>query len=431
MDVRLVKAHQMLQEISTLRSGRGRVAPREVVEGVRRIIGEVRKEGDAALIAFTKRFDGVALNPDKLRVGEKEIENAYEDVSDKQVEAMRFLKERLENFEGQLWKRMMFSYRDSKVKAKMILRPLRSAGCYVPGGASAYPSSLFMSIVPAKLAEVPRTVVCSPPRHRGRIHSSILVAADMCGVDEIYNVGGSQAIAAMAYGTESITPVEKIVGPGNIFVETAKRLVSSDVAIDMPAGPSEVLVLADKTAEPSMVALDLVSQAEHGEDSVCGLVTDSERLAYDLLEVLGEIVVSVPNREKVEKVLTKGGFIAVADSMEEAIGFVNAFAPEHLEVMTDEPWEVVERVESAGIVLLGPFTPVSASDYCIGTNHVLPTGGGARLYSGLSVLDFVKRINVVECNRSGLEEFSGRVRTLAEAEGLENHYKALEGRVNA
>ncbi len=429
MKIRLVKAEEMLPEIHLLRSGPGGMAPMEVVEGVKGIIEEVRMRGDAALIHFTRRFDGVDLSSRELRVEEREIEDAREEVSDDQIEAMRFLKKRIENFERRILEGMDFSYRDGHIKVGMTLRPLGSVGCYTPGGTAAYPSSLFMALVPAKLARVPRTVVCSPPSRRGQVHPSILVAASMCGVDEIYKVGGAQAIAAMAYGTESIPPVEKIVGPGNIFVDTAKRLVSSDVAIDMPAGPSEVLVLADRTAEPWFVALDLISQAEHGEYSVCGLVTDSKSFAQDVLGVLRRIVVSVPNSERVVEALSNRGFIAVAESMEEAVGFVNAFAPEHLEIMTEDPWEAAERIESAGILLVGPYTPVSASDYCIGTNHILPTGGGAHIYSALSVLDFVKRMSIVQCSRSGLEYFSGTVRTLADAEGLPNHYRALEGRL--
>ena len=285
-----------------------------------------------------------------------------------------------------------------------------------------------MTAVPAKVAGVPRIVVCSPSDAKGKVNPLVLVAADICGVDEVYRVGGAQAIAALAYGTKTIAPVRKIVGPGSKYVTAAKVLVSTDVAIDMPAGPSEVLVLADESADARLIAYDMVSQAEHGGDSVAGVITTSETVAKQVQENLAKVAASAERGEKISESLAKYGFIIVCSSMDEAIGLVNQFAAEHLEVMTANPKELAEKL-TAGLILLGPYSPVALSDYGSGTNHVLPTGGFAQSFSGLSALDFMRRVSIVESTRVGLERVKDSIKVLTEAENLPNHYKAIKARL--
>jgi len=288
-----------------------------------------------------------------------------------------------------------------------------------------------MTTIPAKVAGVPRVVVCTPPRIGGEINPLILVAADICGVDEVFKVGGAQAIAALAHGTETIKPVEKIVGPGNSYVVAAKALVSKIVPIDMPAGPSEIVILADESADARLVALDMISQAEHGTDSISIVVTTSRDLAKATKEELEKRIASLPNRERVIQALSRDGRLLVCEHKEKAIAFVKEFAPEHIEVMMKDWRGVAGRISSAGLILIGKYTPVSASDYCLGTNHVLPTGGFSHVFSGLSVLNFVKLVRTVECSKRGLAKLRPHLRILAESEGLTCHALAVEERFKA
>ena len=395
---------------------------------VKTIINRVRKNGDAALIEFTEKFDKTKLKAETLRVSKDEIEEAYNAVSEKQISALKLMKNKVSSFEKLICERAKIETSKDGIAVQNVLRPIESVGCYVPGGKAAYPSTLIMTAVPAKVAGVPRIVVCSPPTAQGTINPLILVAADICGVNEVYKVGGVQAIAALAYGTETIKAVKKIVGPGNKYVTMAKVLVSKDVAIDMPAGPSEILVLADETANPQLVAVDMISQAEHGEDSVAGLITTSKKLAKDVLSWLGKMAASAERGIIVRKALMEYGFIITCDKVEEMVDLANVFAPEHVEIMTRNPMEIADRITSAGVILLGPYSPVSLSDYGSGTNHVLPTGGFGHAFSGLSVLDFARRVSVIESSREGLLRLKNHVKVLTEAENLPNHYKAVEAR---
>ncbi len=396
---------------------------------MKEIVETVQKKGDEALLEYTREFDGINLSGRGVAVKESEIREAYEKVGEEQIDALTYLKARIAEAERYNLKKLNFSRREKGLTISHSLKPIPSVGCYVPGGKAAYPSTLLMEAVPAKVAGVPRIAVCSPPTSNGEINPLVLVAADICGVSEIYRVGGAQAVAALAYGTESISPVMKIVGPGNRFVTIAKALVSRDVAVDFPAGPSEVLVLADEAANSRFVALDLISQSEHSPDSVAGLVTTSEDLAKGVVEEIENLFKEIEREEVVAKSLSENGFVLVCDEWDEAISFVNAFAPEHLEILTRRPSEIAKRIVSAGVILLGPYTPVSGSDYCFGTSHILPTGGFSRVYSGLSVIDFVRRVNVVKCSRERLEEVEGVVKVLALGEALPNHFLALNGRV--
>ncbi|MEM3624332.1 MAG: histidinol dehydrogenase [Nitrososphaerales archaeon] len=402
----------------------------ELENYVKEIIDEVRKNGDKALINFVRKYDGVKVDIEKFKVEREEIDKAYESVKEDEISALIFSKRRIEDFQKTLLKRLEFKWYDEErdVQVTNLALPVESVGCYVPGGYSPYPSSLLMAVVPAKVAKVPRIAVCSPPMSNGNLSPILLVAADICGVDEIYKIGGAHAIAALAYGTESVKPVKKIVGPGNKYVTTAKILVSKDVAIDMPAGPSEILILADDSANPHFITLDLISQAEHSPDSVCGLVTTSKELASKVIVELEKTIVNLERVEIIKKALTQNGFIVICDCIDEAIEFVNNFAPEHLEIVTKEFDKIAKQIKSSGMILLGPYSPVSASDYCIGTNHILPTGGFAKVYSNLSVIEFVKRVSVVRCSKEGLIKMVKPISMLARREGLINHAIAVEER---
>jgi histidinol dehydrogenase len=399
----------------------------QVENNAKAIIRKVVENGDAALIELTEKFDKARLTAKNLKATRKEIEEAYKAVSQEQVDALKFMKNKVGAFEQLTLKQFGFETSSDGITIQNVLRPIESVGCYVPGGQAAYPSTLVMTAVPAKAAGVPRIVVCSPPNGEGKVNPLVLVAADICGVNEVYKVGGAQAIAALAYGTETIQPVKKIVGPGSKFVTTAKVLVSKDVAIDMPAGPSEVLVLADETANPQFIAFDMVSQAEHGGDSVAGLITTSEKTALQVQENLVTLAASAPRGDKVSEALGKFGFIIVCGSMDEAVALVNRFAPEHLEVMATDAKVLAEKL-TAGLILVGPYSPVALSDYGSGTNHVLPTGGFAQAFSGLSALDFTRRVSIVESSKAGLEKVKSSIKVMTEAENLPNHSKAVEAR---
>jgi histidinol dehydrogenase len=397
---------------------------------VKGIIGEVKKRGDDALFDYTKKFDGVNLSEQGISVTKEDVQRAYEKVNDEEISALTYLKDRITKTERRILEKASFIQKEDDLTIHHTLTPLRSVGCYVPGGLAAYPSTLLMTVVPAKVADVPRIVVCSPPTFDGDINPLILVAADICEVNEIYRVGGAQAIAALAYGTDSIDPVVKIVGPGRRVVNFAKDMVSRDVAVDLPAGPSELLILADETANPRFVALDLISQSEHGPDNIVGLVTPFEDFARRVVNEVESLIEEVDRKEIVVQSLSEYGFVMVCEDLDAAVDYVNAFAPEHLEIVTRNPSEVARRIVSTGLILLGPYSPVSGSDYCFGTNHVLPTGGFSRTYSGLSSLDFVRRVNVVACTKEHLKVVEPVARALALSEGLPNHFLALEGRLN-
>jgi histidinol dehydrogenase len=399
----------------------------QVESNVKAIISHVVKNGDAALIALTAQFDEASLDAKDLRVTSREIKDAYNEVDKEQIDALKFMKNKVSAFEKLTLKQAGFKTSQDGVTVQNVLRPIESVGCYVPGGQASYPSTLVMTAVPAKAAGVPRIVVCSPPNAEGKVNPLVLVAADICGVDEVYKVGGAQAVAALAYGTETIKPVRKIVGPGSKYVTMAKVIVSTDVAIDMPAGPSEVLVLADDSADARLIAYDIISQAEHGGDSVAGLITTSEKTALQVQENLVKLAASAPRGEKVSEALEKYGFIIVCSCMDEAVALVNRFAPEHLEVMAANAKALAEKL-TAGLILIGPYSPVALSDYGSGTNHVLPTGGFAQAFSGLSALDFTRRVSIVESSKAGLEKVKSSIKIMTEAENLPNHSKAIEAR---
>lgn len=403
------------------------VGIQDVLHNVSEIITEVASEGDKALFKYTEKFDGAKL--ESLRVTPEEIAGAYEAVDEDLMDSLRQAAENIFAFHDEQRERDFWLTEVTPgvlVGQKVV--PLESVGAYVPGGRASYPSSALMTVIPAKAAGVPRIVVCSPPASDGQINPLTLVAADMAGADEIYKLGGVQAIAAMAFGTESIDRVHKIVGPGNVYVTAAKLLVREAVEIDFPAGPSEVLIIADRTANPGVVASDMIAQAEHDPSSMAVLVTTDELMAQAVAEEM-YIQAEAAARKEIVKQSLEHCAILVASGLEEAVDFSNAFAPEHLEIITVNPMEVLEEIQNAGSIFLGSFTPVAAGDYASGTNHVLPTSGYARVFSGLNVDHFTKKMTVQLISEDGLGALKNSIVPLAEAEGLFAHAESVKRRL--
>ncbi len=395
----------------------------EAIERVKPIVEDVKERGDEALIRYTQKLDGVTL--EDFKVSEGEFADARKDVDAKIVEALNKAKDNIMDYhQRQLVEE--WNYERDGIKLGEIRRPIASAGCYIPGGRASYPSTALMTVIPAKVAGVRRIICVTPPDAEGRASSSVLVACKIAGCDEVYKVGGAQAIAAMAFGTETIPKVEKIVGPGNIYVTAAKDAVSSSVSTDMPAGPSEVLIIADGEANPEYIASDMIAQAEHDPDACSVLVTPSKELAKKVAENLDEFI---SNGKEGTESLKKNGYIFLAENLAEAVRFSNDYAPEHLELLVKEPRSLLESINSAGSIFLGEYSPVPLGDYATGTNHVLPTMGYARVFSGLSVYDFMKRISVQEADKEGLKKLGAVVVTLAEAEGLKGHAESVRKRM--
>ncbi|HEY7735036.1 MAG TPA: histidinol dehydrogenase [Nitrososphaera sp.] len=400
-----------------------------LIEEARTIMKAVADNGDSALLDYTAKFDGARIN--SLRVTREELDSAYSQVSKEQQRAIKLMKDRLAKSELALLKRLKrISLSFEGVRIDRQVKPVSSVGCYIPGGKARYPSTAVMCTVPAKLAGVKRIVAISPPRKDGTIDPLTLVAADMCGVDEFYKVGGAHGIAALAYGTQSVKPVSKIVGPGGSFVTAAKVAASRSVSTDMVAGPTELVIFADAAASPRLVAIDLVSQAEHSVDTVCGLVTASEKLAAQVQSEVKSVTERITRSDIVRSSLEQNGFIAVCRDESTCIAFVNEFAPEHLEIISKKADRIAKKIDTAGLVLIGESTPSSASDYCLGSNHVLPTLGFGKSRGSLSVLDFVKIVNKVKASRAGLKKVDQAVREMAGAEGLLNHYEAVKARMD-
>jgi histidinol dehydrogenase len=401
------------------------------IQQTKTVMEEVIKHGDAAVINYTNKFDGVKLN--SLRITDRDFKDAYSKVTTEQIRSLKIMKERLMKSELALLNRLKgISLSYDGVRIQRLVQPIPSVGCYIPGGKARYPSTVIMCAVPAKCAGVKRIVGISPPLKSGTIDPLTLVAADICGIDEFYMMGGAQGITALAFGTNSINKVSKIVGPGGVHVTVAKILVSGRVSIDMVAGPTELLVYADSSANPKLVALDLISQAEHGVDTLCGAVTTSQKLAVQVIKELTSILEEnkIARADIIKKSLEENGFIAVCKKESVAIEFINELAPEHAEIIARKSRLLSKKIKSAGIVLIGNYTPSSASDYCLGSNHVLPTLGFGKSRGSLSILDFLKIVNNVEATKSGLKNVESVIKEIAHAEGLTNHYESVRKRVN-
>lgn len=400
----------------------------EYEQGVLEILDAVRKEKDKALFDYTEKFDHAKIDAETLRVTEEEIEEAYRLVDS---DLIRIIRKALENIRAYHEKQRQYSWFDSRPDGTILgqkVTPLKRVGAYVPGGKAVYPSSVLMNIVPAKVAGVEEIVMVTPPGPDGKVAPNTLVAAREAGADVIYKVGGAQAVGALAYGTESIPKVDKIVGPGNIYVALAKKAVYGHVSIDAIAGPSEILVIADDSANPRYVAADLLSQAEHDELASAILVTTSETLAKEVSDQVETFVQELSRGEIIQKSLDRYGYILVADTMEEAIDTANEIASEHLEIQTRNPYEVMTKIRNAGAIFIGEYSSEPLGDYFAGPNHVLPTNGTAKFFSPLSVDDFIKKSSIISYSKDALYKVHEDIEAFAAAEQLTAHANSVKVR---
>ncbi len=399
-----------------------------VYEGTREIVEDIRDNGDAvSLTHYLKHKDDISSAD--LEVTGEEIEQAYKQVDPKVVDCLKKASENIIKFHRAQLEREMWSIEVSDgILAGRVTRAMDIVGCYIPGGTAAYPSSILMTVLPAKVAGVGEVIAVTPPGKGMKANPATLVAADLSGCDRIFKVGGPWGIASMAYGTECIPRVDKIVGPGNKYVTAAKMMVYGQVDIDSPAGPSESLILADETGDAELITWDFLSQVEHDPDSAAVLVTTSEKLAQDVCEQIAEVSDSLPRKEIFESSLNKHSYVLIAGDMKQAIDFTNEYATEHLQILTRDPFITLNRIRHAGSIFLGPYAPVPVGDYASGTNHVLPTGQCARMFSGLSVDDFIKKPTFQYLSKEGLAGLKDVVITLAEAEGLPIHARAIKAR---
>ena len=416
-----------MDEVLAALSARAAGPDGELQTTVRDIIADVKARSDEALLELGKKFDSPDLAG--LSATEDEFAAAYDSIKPELLEALRTAKSNIEQFHRKQLRNTWIDVREGFVYGQVV-RPIEKVGFYAPAGRAPLPSTVLMSAVPAVLAGVKQLVMCCPVQPDGAVHAAMLVAAKECGVTEVYKVGGAQAIAAMAFGTETVMKVDKIVGPGNAYVTEAKRQVFGQVGIDQLAGPSDILVLADDSADPAFVAADLISQAEHGPDSPCVLVTDSRKIADAVLKQLNKQTESAVRKDYVQKSLGEFGVVVIGRDMDECIELANAFAPEHLEIALAEPWEALKKIKNAGTILLGHYSPVPLGDFAAGPNHTLPTGGTARFSSALSVDDFIKKSGLLCYSKDALRDIAPTVLEMAEAEGLDAHGQAVKVRID-
>jgi histidinol dehydrogenase len=392
------------------------------------IIEDVRENGDKALFSYTKKFDKVDINKNNVRVSQEEIDEAYKNVDQNMIEIIRKAKKNIEDFHNKQKQNSWFDASKPGIIVGQRVTPIEKAGIYVPGGTAAYPSTVLMDVIPAMVAGVERIVIITPPDKDGKIFSGTLVAANELGVTEIYKAGGAQAIAALAFGTESIPKVDKIVGPGNIYVALAKKAVFGHVSIDSIAGPSEILVLADDTANPRFIAADLLSQAEHDELASSILVTDSRELAEKVAKEVDILLENLSRKDIIKKSLDSYGYLLVAKDMDDAIDVTNEIATEHLEIMTKDPFMVMTKIKNAGAIFIGEYSSEPLGDYMAGPNHTLPTNGTAKFFSPLSVDDFIKKSSIISYSKEALEDIHSDIEVFAKSEGLTAHAKSIEVR---
>jgi histidinol dehydrogenase len=396
-----------------------------VYEEVRGIVLDVRDNGDQVAINHYKKYKPNLTLKD-LEVKKEEVEEAYRNVDSKVIDALRFASENIIKFHrAQMEREMWIIDIADGILAGRMTTPLERVGAYIPGRRAAYPSSILMTVLPAKVAGVKEIIACTPPDEGMVISPSTLVAADIAGLKKIFKVGGPWGIASMAYGTKTIPKVDKIVGPGSKYVTAAKIMVFGEVDIDSPAGPSEGMILADKTGNADLITVDLLSQLEHDPDAAGVLVTTSDELASRVSENINNAIPQLPRKEIITSSLSRHSYILIARDMEQAVDFVNEYAPEHLEIMTEDPFITLKKIKNAGSIFMGPFSPIPVGDYASGTNHVLPTGRAARMFSGLSIDDFVKKPTFQYLSKDGLSHLKEAVVTLAEAEGFPLHARAI------
>ena len=399
----------------------------EYESSVNEIINNVRENRDKAIFDYTKKFDKADIDASNIRVTKEEIQEAYDKVDEKLLAVIRKSLVNIKKYHEKQLQNSWFTSEDGIILGQKVTA-LEKAGVYVPGGKAVYPSSVLMNVLPAKVAGVDKIVMCTPPGADGKVYPSTLVAANEAGVDEIYKVGGAKAIAAMAFGTESVPKVDKIVGPGNIFVALAKKAVFGYVSIDSIAGPSEILVLADETANPRYVAADLLSQAEHDEMASAILITTSKELAEKVSDEVEGFVKVLSRKEIIQKSLDNYGYILVADNMDDAIDAVNEIASEHMEIVTKDPFTVMTRIRNAGAIFIGEYSSEPLGDYFAGPNHVLPTNGTAKFFSALSVDDFIKKSSIISYSREALEKVHTDIEQFAQCEQLTAHANSIKVR---
>ena len=392
------------------------------------IIENVKQNGDKALFEYTLKFDKFELNADNIVVTREEIEEAYQAMDEKLVEGIRHSAANIRAFHEKQLRNSWFTSREDGTILGMKITPIEKAGVYVPGGKAAYPSSVLMNVVPAKVAGVNKIIMTTPPGANGKVNPGTLVAADIAGVDVIYKVGGAQAIAAMAFGTESVPKVDKITGPGNIFVALAKKAVYGYVSIDSIAGPSEILVLADETANPRYVAADLLSQAEHDELASAILITTSKELAEKVSEQVDIFTAELSRSAIIQKSLDNYGYILLAEDMNQAIETANEIASEHLEILTRNPFDVMTKIRNAGAIFLGEHASEPLGDYFAGPNHILPTNGTAKFFSPVNVDDFIKKSSIISYSKEALQQIHKEIELFAESEGLTAHANSIKVR---
>jgi len=412
----LIKILQVRNVDSFVESRRQKTSEKDK-KTVQSILNDVRKNGDSAVKKYERKFNGRKTS--QLRVSAKEIKEAQSKISREEITALQTMSARLSNSSPKI-----------QIRGSRKFVAIPSVGCYIPGGQARYPSSVVMSVIPAKIAGVKRIVIVSPPDRDGKIDPLTIVAAKKCGATEIYKAGGAQAIGALAYGTKSILKVDKIIGPGGKFVSIAKSLVSDQTAIDMVAGPTELGIIADASSDPELIALDLISQAEHSKDTMCFVITQSKTMASQIQKSIEKLIPGTERSSIIKESISKNGFIAVCKNENEMIRLANEIAPEHMELMVKNAKTLSKKITGVGLLLIGKNTPSSASDYLLGTNHILPTNGFGRTRGGLSVLDFLKIQTVIESKKSGLRKISKSLKVLTDAEGLPNHYKAVERRLD-
>ncbi|NIS61790.1 MAG: histidinol dehydrogenase [Proteobacteria bacterium] len=404
---------------------------REDLEGVERLVGtilqRVKAKGDEAVLEYTRRFDSIDLSSSQLQVSREEIEEAYGQIPKEDLDALKLASERIASFHRRQLVNSWFESTADGIVLGQLVTPLKRIGAYIPGGENPYPSTVLMTLIPAKIAGVSELIVASPI-YGGRGSAHVLAAARLAGATSIFRVGGAQGVGALAYGTESIPKVDKIVGPGNVYVATAKKMVFGEVGIDMVAGPSEICIFSDGRTAPSSVAADLLSQGEHDERALLVLIVLSEAYARAVNREVERQLRALKSKEVVERSLGSHGAIVIARNFDEAIDLINEVAPEHLELMVETPWDLLGRVRNAGAIFLGSFTPETVGDYLAGTNHVLPTGGTSRFSSPLGVEDFLKKSNIISFTKEALLDLRTHVLKMAAMEGLDAHARAVEMR---
>ncbi|MGB9716435.1 MAG: histidinol dehydrogenase [Thermodesulfovibrionales bacterium] len=421
MRMKVLKNKREIQSFLKVLKGRASGGSTEIENNVRAILNDVRKNGDKAVIRYTKKFD--LLDVKSLRISSEEISKFSKMAEKEVVNALKISVKRIKRFH-EMQKEDSWSFSENNDILGQIIRPIERVGVYVPGGKASYPSTVLMNVIPAQVAGVKEIVICVPTP-KGEINPYVMAAIKLLGIKEVYRIGGAQAIGAMAYGTETIKRVDKIVGPGNIYVATAKKMVFGEVDIDMIAGPSEILIVADDSANPEFIASDLLGQAEHDELASPVLITNSRKLANSVNKEVEKQLSILKRKEIASKSLYNYGAIIIVKTIKDAIELSNSIAPEHLEIMTEKPMDLLPLIKNAGAIFLGQWTPETIGDYSAGPNHTLPTGGTARFFSPLGVYDFIKRSSLLRFSRDGFMKLAKTVRTIASAEGLEAHERTI------